>query len=66
MLPGNWPVWWLYQQMSGMIFNGMGGVDAGSIEAGLRNLNVPAAARPGLYRKLLALAKEILRESKEN
>ncbi len=62
MLPGNWALWWFYQQQRGLIFNGLGGLDAASIEAGFRNLKVPPAERPGLYQKLLLLAREILTE----
>ena len=65
MLPGNWAVWWFYQQQRGLIFNGMGGLDAGSIEAGFSRFKVPLEMQTDLYQKLLILAQEILRERKE-
>ena len=60
VLPRNLAAWWFYHEIKVLLFNGMGGLNPGGLEAGFRQLKIPQVYRPMLFRKLLVLAGKIL------
>ena len=55
-------VGWLVDRLGPGLWDGMGGVNVGGIEAALRMLGVPEECRPPLFERILRFAGERLKD----
>jgi hypothetical protein len=66
ILANNRPILWLINQMGSVLFDGMGGVNAGVIKLFLDDLNVPKEERLTVLKKISLFASARLAASREN